>query len=632
MIKFSHWRMKNRTLLLGLLPALIMFILLVSLFFWQRMNDVETEVKTVGNILSSQLVASIEYPVISGNYELLEPLVESAISAPAVVKVSIEGIDGQVLYQKVIEGYDYIEPRDIETYSRALVQDQEILNEFSEFDDFIHESNASPDLAYVKLELSHVLGRDKALFIAAKSMGWASIILLICMMLAHRMANSIAKPIEEVSKALSRIAAGKLDSEINVTAGAELGELQKGVNAMAEALKQSNKNQLKSISDLDLSRRKAEEANKAKSEFLSIVSHELRTPINGAMGAIQLMEYQIDEKNKEYLHIADRSLSNLLELVEDMLTLGSLEKREQSLEEKPYNIPDLLEHVFCDLREKAAQNKNSLKIYLDDVVTQKMILVDGIKFRQLVRHLLGNAIKFTRDGIIYCSVYIDFSSNKEVLKLDISDNGIGFPDEHKGSMFEAFNQSDSSLTRAFEGLGIGLTICHDIFQLMKGRMEIRDNLPKGTIVNCSIPVEVIFDHLDDVHIKEAQKEPKKFFRVLLVEDNKVNKTVAEKILNSMHLDPTSVESGKECIEQYRIAKFDLILMDCQMPDMDGFETTRAIRAYEKLSNKAPVPIIAVTANTSPNVRERCKKSGMSDYLAKPIKIEMLKDVINKWLS
>lgn len=632
MLKLSHWRMKNRTLLLGLLPALVMFILLVSLFFWQRMNDVKEEVKTVGNILSSQLIASIEYPVISGNYELLKPLVESAISAPAVVKVSIEGVDGQVLYQRVIEGYDYIDPGNIEIYSRALVQEQESLNEFSEFDDILRASNVSSDLAYVKLELSHVLGRDTALFIAAKSMGWASIILLICIMLAHRMAKSIATPIEEVSKALSRIAAGKLDSEINVTSGAELGELQKDVNAMAKALAESNKNQIQAINDLDLSRRKAEVANKAKSEFLSIVSHELRTPINGAMGAVQLMEYQSGEKNEEYIHIANRSLSNLLELVEDMLTLGSLEKREQNLEEQLHNIPDLLEHTLCDLREKAAQNKNSLKIYLDDVVTHRMILVDGIKFRQLVRHLLGNAIKFTRDGNIYCSIYIDNSSNKEVLKLDISDNGVGFPNEYKESMFEAFNQSDSSLTRAFEGLGIGLTICHETLELMKGRMEIRDNMPKGTIVNCSIPVDVIFNDRDEDQGKEVQREQKKIFRVLLVEDNKVNRIIAEKILSSIHLQPICVESGKECIEQYRAAKFDLILMDCQMPDMDGFETTRAIRDFERLSNKAPVPIIAVTANTSSNVREDCKKSGMSDYIAKPIKIEILNGVINKWLS
>lgn len=624
--------MRNRTLLLGLFPAMVMFTLLVSLFFWQRMNDVKTEIEAVGNILSSQLVASIEYPVISGNYELLKPLVESAITAPAVVKVSIEDPDGVVLYQKKIKGYDQFDPASIEIYTRALTQEQAVFNDFSEFDGITNSPIANSNIAYVKLELSHVLGRDRALFIAAKSMGLASIILLVCILLAHWMAKSIAKPIEKVSLSLSRIAQGELDSEIEVTSGAEIGELQKGVNAMAKALKQSDRNQLQAIQDLELSRKRAEDANKAKSEFLAVVSHELRTPINGAMGALQLMEYQVGDKNHEYFNIADRSLNNLLELVEDMLTLGSLEKKEQTLETQELSIPTILEYTLSDLREKALQNKNQLMVYLDDVITERMVNVDGIKFRQLVRHLLGNAIKFTRNGSIYCSVYIDTSTQKDVLKLDISDNGVGFPEEYKDSMFEAFKQQDSSLTRAFEGLGIGLTICHDIIQLMQGRMEIRDNLPKGTIVNCSIPVEVIADNSDANHKKEDERAQQKPARVLVVEDNHVNRIVAERILLNMHLDPVSVESGKECVEQYRAEKFDLIFMDCQMPDMDGFEATKAIRAFEKMSNKAPVPIIALTANTSVDVREKCKKAGMSDYIAKPIKIEILNDMINKWLS
>lgn len=412
MYKLAHLNMRNRTLLLGLVPAMLMFIFLVSLFFWQRMNDVKAEVEAIGNILTSQLVASIEYPVISGNYELLKPLVDNAMAAPSVVKVSIEDSSGAVLYQKMIEGYENFDPQSIEIYTRALTQEQVVFNDFSEFDGITNESRTNSEIAYVKLSLSHVLGRDRAFFIAAKSMGWASIILLVCMLLAHRMAKSIAKPIEKVSLSLSRIANGELDSEIDVTCGAEIGELQKGVNAMAKALKQSDENQLQAIKDLELSRRKAEDANKAKSDFLAIVSHELRTPINGVMGALQLLEYQADEKNHEYFNIADRSLNNLLELVEDMLTLGSLEKKEQKLEPIVLSIPAILEHTLSDLREKALQNENQLMVYLDETVTNKMVNIDGIKFRQLVRHLLGNAIKFTRNGNIYCSVYIDTSKKR----------------------------------------------------------------------------------------------------------------------------------------------------------------------------------------------------------------------------
>lgn len=631
MIKLSQWSIRHRTLLLGLFPAILMFSLLISLFIWQRINDAKVEVSTVGEILSSQLAASIEYPVISGNFSLLEPLVESAISAPAVVRVSITAPDGSILYQRQTQAYSHLEKDNIAVYMQAVSQEQEAFSEFSEFDDISNEPMVRTEIAFVSVELSHVLGRNRALLIVAKSVIWASFILLVCLLLARKMANSIALPIERVSEVLSSIAKGQLDTKLQITDGTEIGELQEGVNAMAKALKQSETAQINAMHDLELSRKKAEEANKAKSEFLAIVSHELRTPINGAMGAMQLIAYHNDKEIDEFLNIADRSLNNLLELVEDMLTLGSLEKREQSLDIQPTHIPNLLRHTLFDLEEKASQNENKLMVHLDNLVDQKNIGIDGIKFRQLVRHLLGNAVKFTRNGRIYCSIYLENTSQGLLLKLDVSDNGIGFPEEHKAVMFEAFKQKDTSFSREFDGLGIGLTICNDIIQMMHGHLEIMDNSPKGTIINCSIPVGQVVDleKLDHTSLDlEHNSQP---IKVLIVEDNRVNRIVAEKILRNMKFDPVSVESGKECVERYKSEAFDLIFMDCHMPDMDGFETTQAIRAIEKARNKAPVPIIALTANTSVDVRQECKTAGMSDYVAKPIKVDILHEVINRWI-
>lgn len=631
MIKLSQWSIRHRTLLLGLFPAILMFSLLISLFIWQRINDAKIEVSTVGEILSSQLAASIEYPVISGNFSLLEPLVESAISAPAVVRVSITAPDGSILYQRQTQAYDDLEKKNIAVYIRAVSQEQEVFSEFSEFDDISSDPIVKTDIAFVSVELSHVLGRNRALLIVAKSVIWASFILLVCLLLARKMANSIALPIERVSEVLSNIAKGQLDTKIQITDGTEIGELQKGVNAMAKALKHSETAQIKAMHDLELSRKKAEEANKAKSEFLAIVSHELRTPINGAMGAMQLIAYHNDKEIDEFLNIADRSLNNLLELVEDMLTLGSLEKKEQSIDVQPTHIPNLLRHTLFDLEEKAAQNENKLMIHLDNLVGQKNIEIDGIKFRQLVRHLLGNAIKFTRNGRIYCSIYLENTSQGLLLKLDVSDNGIGFPEEHKAVMFEAFKQKDTSFSREFDGLGIGLTICNDIILMMHGHLEIMDNSPKGTIINCSIPVGQVVD-VDQVdHTSLDLEHNNQPVKVLIVEDNRVNRIVAEKILRNMKFDPVSVESGKECVERYKSEAFDLIFMDCHMPDMDGFETTQAIRAIEQARNKTPVPIIALTANTSVDVRQECKTAGMSDYVAKPIKVDILHEVINRWI-
>jgi len=632
MLKISQWSMRHRALLLGLFPAVLMFSLLISLFVWQRINDAKVEVATVGEILSSQLAASVEYPVISGNFILLEPLVENAISAPSVVRVSITTPDGSLLYQRQTKAYDGLESSDIATYVRSVSQEQEAFEEFSEFDDISNEPVVRTDIAFVRVELSHVLGRNRALLIVAKSMVWASFILLLCLLLARRMANSISNPIENVSQVLSKIAKGKLDSKLDITDGAEIGELQKGVNAMATALQHSEDAQQSAMNELENARQKAEEANKAKSEFLAIVSHELRTPINGAMGAMQLIAYQDNPEIEEYLNIADRSLDNLLELVEDMLILGSLEKNEQSLVTQVISLPDLLIHTIQDIEEKAARNKNQLMINFDTLISQKKVEIDGIKFRQLFRHLLGNAVKFTHDGRIYCSVYLENTSLGLMLKLDISDNGIGFPEEKKTAMFEAFQQRDTSFSREYDGLGIGLTICNDIIQLMNGKLTILDNNPKGTVVNCSIPISAIIDS-DSVHsVGAITEKDKRLPKVLIVEDNKVNRMVAEKILRNMKFDPICVASGRECIERFKAEQFDLVFMDCHMPDMDGFETTQILRGFEQVIDKVPVPIIALTANTSANVRDECLDAGMTDYVAKPIKIEVLHDVITRWLK
>lgn len=632
MLKISHWSVRSRVLLLSLLPAFIMFILLITVFVWQRINDAKIEVTTVGQILSSQLAAAVEYPVISGNFSLLEPLVENAMKAPAVIRVSITAPSERIIYQRQIAEYGSFKRDDIAEYQTVVSQEQEVFSDFSEFDDINNATLIRTDIAYVTIELSHILGRDRAFFIVAKSMVWASLILFFCLLLAHRMANSVARPIENVSRALSKIAQGNLDSNIKVSESGEIGELQTSVNSMAAALQKSKKVQAEVIKELDIARLKAESANKAKSDFLAIVSHELRTPINGAMGAMQLIAYQKNKSIRQYVDIADHSLNALLELVEDMLTLSSLENSDQSLTSSPTYIPTLLQHTLLELEEKSRLNNNELTVYMDGLVNQHSVQLDGVKFRQLVRHLLGNAVKFTQAGRIYCSIYLEGTAKGFNLRLDISDNGIGFPGQQKETMLEAFQQQDTSLTRQYDGLGIGLPICNDIIDLMGGDLAIMANKPKGTTVNCSIPVQLVTENqeLETTNAVLGDKYPNKKF--LVVEDNKVNRVVAEKILRNMKFSAVCVESGSECLEAIKTDTYDLIFMDCHMPGMDGFETTQALRQYEKMHQCAATPIIAVTANTSAEIKQRCLASGMSDYVAKPIKMDILQAVIEYWLD
>lgn len=630
MIKLSQLSIRSRTLLLGIGPALLMFILLVSIFVWQRIEDAKVDVEVVGNIVSSQLAASIEYPVISGNFELLEPLAENAITSPAVVRVNILSATHDIIYQRQIQEYPEINQSDIVVYSRTVSQARTLYSGFSEFDELSNEGEERIIIAYVQVEMSSIEGRNRAIVIGSKSMLWAALVLFLCFLLARRLSRSISAPVEKVSNLLSNIEQGEFDIKAEITDGGEIGSLQKSVNSMASALKDAEQAQRIAIEESTEARLKAEQANAAKSDFLSIVSHELRTPINGAAGALQLISQFDHAEIKQYVDIAELSLNNLLELVEDMLTLSQRDQGEQEVITEVVHLPSLLKHNLTQLKILSDKNKNELFINFDANLTNRKVAIDPRKFRQIVRHLVGNAIKFTNNGRIYCSLYLENTRDGLKLKLDVSDNGIGFPDEKKKLLFQAFQQQDTSLTRKFEGLGIGLTVCQNNVDVMEGELIVRDNIDKGTIVNCVLPA-TLHEGVDSKPKKYRQSSDTRVVKkIMVVEDNQVNRMVIEKILKSLNYDVTCVSTGKDCLNEIESGQYQLILMDCHMPDMDGFHTTQGIRSYEKRNGLTNTPVIALTANTSSDIRQRCLLSGMSDYMSKPVKIDKLDEMIGRW--
>lgn len=632
MIKLSQLSVRNRTMLLGIGPAFLMFILLVSLFVWQRIEDAKIDVEIVGNIVSSQLAASIEYPVISGNFELLEPLVENAISSPSVIRVSIETATNDIIYQRQVEQYSEIEQQDIVFYNREVSQVRELYSGFSEFDELSSEGEQRVVIAHVRIEMSSIDGRNRAIMAGSKSMLWAGLVLCLCFLLARKLSRSIAMPVEEVSGLLAHIEQGKLDVEATVTDGGEIGSLQKSVNSMASALRTAEKSQTAAIKQATKARLKAEHASAAKSDFLSIVSHELRTPINGAVGALQLIEQFKHPEIKQYVDIAELSLNNLLELVEDMLTLTQRDIGEQEVNLEEAYLPGLLKHNLTQLTILSERNNNEIFINFDENINKRKITLDARKFKQVVRHIVGNAIKFTQGGRIYCSMYLENTRQGLRLKLDVSDSGIGFPDDKKKVLFQAFQQQDTSLTRKFEGLGIGLTICKNNISIMEGELHVSDNVDGGTVINCSLPVVLgeVFSIPEALEKNTQKTKSKQQKKVLVVEDNQVNRMVVEKILKNLNYDVTCVATGQECLNKIQAQRYQLILMDCHMPEMDGFDTTEGIRLYEHKKGLSHTPIVALTANTSSDIRQRCLGAGMSDYMSKPVKIDKLDEMIERW--
>ena len=371
------------------------------------------------------------------------------------------------------------------------------------------------------------------------------------------------------------------------------------------------------IVELARERARAEELGRAKSNFLAMMSHEIRTPMNGVLGMVGLMlEAPLAAEQRDRAIMIRDSSKALLTVLDDVLDLTKLEAGHLNIAPKPFRPADLVVQVIELLRTRALEKGIGL-IY--DLATElpECMNGDSSRLRQVLLNLVGNAVKFTEQGSVSLTLsVVHYSSKNPYVRFEITDTGIGISDEAQKSLFQEFVQADSSISRRFGGTGLGLAISKRLVEdLMGGRIGVHSRPAKGSTFWFEIPLEPA--HIADLpnDAIAPPPHPNRPLRILLAEDNVVNQKVALGLLQRHH-QVIVVDNGTNALAEVESSTFDVVLMDMRMPEMDGLEATRAIRALS--GNKGNVPIIAMTANSLDGDRERCLAVGMNDYVSKPI--------------
>ena len=609
---------------LGVIPALIMLVLVLVALTWQRFQDADNEVRQLGGFLAQQMAAGAEYGVLAGNVSDLRRQARMVLERPDVRYVAFLDENGEPLL-RVGESRD--DTGAVLAFHAGIYRQPALIG------GGLDTADGEPDrIGEVVLGLSRgrILARQKEILVA--SLLPALLAVVVGLLIARYLARRIAEPVSHLSRLVRVIRGGDYQARGTRPLEGELADLQTNINDLAAGLDQAREDQQNAITELRDAHRQAQQASQAKSDFLAMMSHELRTPMNGVLGMLQLLETtRQNDEQREYTEAALESTGHLLEVINDILDFSRIEAGRMEVEQTFFAPVPLLNNCVGTFRYLAREKGLFLRLEGAACLADLEIRSDPTRLRQILSNLISNAVKFTDAGGIRVQVSIcDQHQDMIDLAIDVRDTGIGISPEQREKLFRAFSQVDSSASRRFGGTGLGLVIARRLAQILGGDLTLISEPGEGSCFTLSLRARTRPAVLTETNQRERRPERLRG-RVLLVEDNEVNRLVARRMLEHLGLEVVTAGDGASALALAGEQHFDCILMDVQMPIMDGLEATRALRRRERENGRDPVPIVALTANAMFEERQRCLAAGMDAHLAKPFRRHLLANLLSRFL-
>jgi signal transduction histidine kinase/CheY-like chemotaxis protein len=484
--------------------------------------------------------------------------------------------------------------------------------------------------------------------------------------LGHRLQRPIAHPIQMLSRAAKRVSSTR-DYSLRIEDDPRVDELGVLVGTFNDMLAQIQTRDLElqryqehleeqvaqRTAQLTEAKDRAEEGSRAKSDFLANMSHELRTPMNGVLGMVELaLDGQMPPAQRDQLQTVRGSAESLLLIIDDILDFSKIEAGQMSIDPKPTSLATLARATMASFELRARQKGLSLRCELAPDLPAA-VSVDPGRLRQVLVNLLANAVKFTLEGTVTLAVGHagPLPDGRIELVFAVRDTGIGIAPDRLEAIFQPFTQADTSMTRRFGGTGLGLTISSRLVALMGGWLSVRSTERVGSEFMLRLPAPLASaSDIADVASETPQPVPgdaaptapvadadddasvEDTLHVLVAEDNPVNQRIVQQLLRKRKLTVTLADDGRQAVDAFQAGRFDLVLMDVQMPEMNGFEAVAAIRALEQAQGRPHTPIVAVTAHAMVGDREKCLEAGMDAYLSKPVRRQLLFELVDELLG